>query len=77
VKGDNAEDEYQRQNQDDDGIDLQARGLVGVEPQHGAAATAGTSGPRAAGSRIGDLLLLVGCRSAADGGSGTSRRQRR
>ncbi|KAK6849691.1 hypothetical protein PG990_001374 [Apiospora arundinis] len=70
--GDDAEDEDKRQNQDDDGVNLEAGRLVGVQPQHGAAAAAGASGSRAARAGIGDLLLLVGGGSSADGSSGTA-----
>lgn len=77
MQGDDAEDEDQGENQDDDGVDLEAGRLVRVEAQHGAAAAAGAGGPRAAGAGIGDLLLLVGGGATADGGTGTAGGRRR
>ena len=71
------EDEDQRQNQDHDGVDLQAGRLVGVEPQHCAGAATGACRSRAAGTSIGDLLLLVGGGSSSDGSSRTARGRRR
>lgn len=77
MQGDDAEDEDQRQNQDDDGVNLEAGRLVGVQPQHGAAAAAGARGSCAARTGIGDLLLLVGGGSSANGSAGTTGRRRR
>lgn len=37
----NTEDETQGENEDNDGVDLESGGLVGVELQHGAAASTG------------------------------------
>lgn len=77
VKSNNAEDEDQRQNKDDDGVDLEAGTLIGVETEHGAARATGASGARAVGASIGNLLLLVGSSTATDGGTGTARGRRR
>lgn len=77
VKGDNAEDEDKRQNQDDNGVDLEAGALIGVETEHGAARATSASGARAVGAGIGDLLLLVGSSTATDGGAGTAGGRRR
>lgn len=77
VKSNNAEDEDQRQDQDDNGVDLEAGALIGVETEHGAAGATGASGARAVGASIGNLLLLVGSGTATDGGTGTARGRRR
>lgn len=72
VQRNNAEDENKRQNQDNDGVDLESGGLVGVEAEHGAARASSAGGARAAWSRIGDLLLLIGGRTATDHVAGSS-----
>lgn len=77
MKGNNAEDEDQRQNEDNNRVDLEAGALVGVETEHGAARATGTSGARAVGASIGDLLLLIGGSTATDGGTGTTGGRRR
>jgi hypothetical protein len=74
VQSNNAENEDQRQNKDDDRVDLETGGLVGVELQHGAAGATGTGCPCAARASIENLLLLVGGGAAADGSSGTAGR---
>lgn len=77
VKSNNAENEDERKHENNDGVDLQTGRLVGVEPQHRAAATTGAGGAGAAWPSIGDLLLLVGGRPAADGSAGTTGGRRR
>lgn len=77
VKSDDAEDEDQRQNQDNNGVDLEAGALVGVKTEHGAARATGASSARAVGAGIGNLLLLVGSSTATDGGTSTARGRRR
>jgi len=77
VKGNNAEDEDQGQNEDNDRVDLESGGLVGVEAQHGAARAAGAGRTGAVGALVGNLLLLVGSSTAADGGTGTTGGRRR
>ena len=77
MKRHNAEDEDERQDQHDDGVDLEAGRLVGVETEHCAAGTTGAGGARAVRAGIGDLLLLVGGGTSADGSPGTSRGSRR
>ena len=67
VKSDDGEDEDQRQNEDNNGVDLQAGRLVSVELEHGAARATGAGGACAARASIGNLLLLVGSSSSADG----------
>lgn len=75
VKSNDAEDEDERQNQDNDGVDLEPWGLVGVEAEHGAARAAGAGCARAARPHIGELLLLVSGRPAADDVTGSSGRR--
>jgi hypothetical protein len=77
VQSNNAEDEDQRQNQNNHRINLQTRGLVGVQSQHGAAGTASASGPRARRPSIGNLFLLIGGSASADGGTGATWGRRR
>ena len=72
VNSDDTEDEDEREHQDNDGVDLESGGLVGVETEHGAAGATGTSGARAGWPHIGELLLLVGSRPAADDVAGSS-----
>ena len=72
MKRHNAEDEDERQDQHDNGVDLEAGRLVRVETEHCAAGTTGAGGARAAGADIGDLLLLVGGGPSADGSPGAS-----
>lgn len=73
VQSNNTEDEHQGQNKHNDGVDLQAGRLVGVESQHGAAGAASASGSGAAWPGIGNLLLLVGGGASSDGSTGTAR----
>lgn len=72
MKGYNAEDKDEGENQNDDGIDLETGRLIGVQPQHGAGAATGAGGASAAGARIGNLLLLIGGGPAADDGPRTA-----
>lgn len=72
-----AEDKDQRQHQDDNRINLEARRLVGVEAKHSAARAASARGARAAGPGIGDLLLLVGGSATTDRSASTTGRGRR
>lgn len=71
----NAEDKDQAQYQHNNRVDLKPGALVRVQTQHGAAGAAGTCRPCAVGPRIGNLLLLVGGRTAADGGPRTTGRR--
>lgn len=72
MQSDNAENKDEGQDEDDDGVDLEAGGLVRVEAQHGGGAAAGAGGPRARGAGVGDLLLLVGGGASSDGRPGAS-----
>jgi len=67
VQRHDAEDEDQRENKDNDGVDLESGRLISVKTEHCAAGTTGAGRPGAAGAHIGDLLLLVGRGTAADG----------
>jgi len=63
----NTKDEHQAQHQHDDRVDLEPGALVRVQPQHGARAAARARSARARRPDVGELLLLVGGRAAADG----------
>lgn len=56
----NAEDETQGENENNDGVDLESGGLVGVELQHGTAASAGAGSAGAGGAGICCLSSPVG-----------------
>lgn len=79
VKGNNAENEDQRENKDNNGVDLEAGGLISVETEHGAAGAPSTRSASAAWSGICNLLLLVSSSSPADCSTSTTggRRRRR
>lgn len=62
VQSHDGEDEAQRHDHDDNGVDPKTRGLVGVELEHGArgAARAGGAGGRWSLGGHGSLSFLVG-----------------
>lgn len=76
MKRNDAEDEDQRQHQHNDGIDLQTRRFVRVEPEHGAAAAAGTGSARAAWPSICNFLLLISRCASPDRGTRATWRRR-
>lgn len=72
MKRNDADDETNAQHHDDEGVDLEAGALVGVELEHCRAAAASAGGAGARGAGIGDFVGAVGGCAAADGGRGAS-----
>lgn len=66
MQSNNGEDENQRQDKDNNRVDLQSGRFVGVKSQHGAAGAASASGPCAAWPGIGKLLLLISGSTSTD-----------
>lgn len=72
MQSNHTKNKHQAQHQHNNRINLEPGALVGIQPQHGAARASRARSAGAVGSGIGDLLLLVGSSTAADGGAGAS-----